>query len=250
MSSIVSSTWSFVKRHKGKFVILGAGIGGFIYLNRFLSSVERNWDKSASKDFVSEVRKKDTHYENSIRTCNQTCATLSLKILDNLDALLNSDEILQHLQSQPTNVTLWNDLKVVIFTRAAAEVYSICLFVCYLRVQLLVIAGYIYVGSSNSDSVNTSLNHKIQLQYLSLLHTFYEKGISEIVSPVKEAVIKSLTNIKLKDQLTAKDLQKVFDEVSQCTFYLSIVLCFSSASFSFIHTDDHLYCVCRVARDL
>ena len=119
-------------------------------------------------------------------------------------------------------MALWNDLKVVIFTRAAAEVYSICLFVCYLRVQLLVIAGYIYVGSSNSDSVNTSLNHKMQLQYLSLLQTFYEKGISDIVTPVKAAVKSTLSNINLKDQLTAKDLQKVFYEVSR----LAVVLLF------------------------
>lgn len=220
--SIVSSTWSFVKRHKGKFIILGAGIGGYVYLNRFLSSVERNWDKSASKDFVSEVRKKDTHYENSIRTCNQTCVTLSNKILENLDKLLDSNIILDELNNHPTNMTLWNELKIVLFTRAASEVYSICLFVCYLRVQLLVIAGYIYVGSCNSDSVNTALNHKIQVQYLSLLNTFYEQGIGDIVAPVKAAVKSALNNIKFQDQLTAKDLQKVFDEVSHCTFTCSL----------------------------
>ena len=209
--ALVSSTWSFVKRHKGKFMIFSAGVGGLIYLNKVLSSVERNWEKSSSKDFVSEIRKKDTHYENSIRTCNQTCLTLSSKILDNLDVLLDSETILQQLHSSPVSIKLWDELKIIIFSRAASEVYSICLFVCYLRVQLLVIAGYIYVGSS----LGTSLNHKIQLRYLSLLHSFYDEGMSKIVEPVKCAVKSILSDTKLDESLSAEDLQKIFDQIKE-----------------------------------
>jgi len=230
MSGPLSSTWSFVKRHKGKLFLLTAGVGGFVYLNKFLSSVERNWEKSASKDFVAEVRKKETHFENSIRTCNSTCTILAPKIVDILDKLLDCEVILAQLKSRPKDLELWKELSILIFTRAAVEVYSLCLFVCYLRVQLLVIAGYIYVDSchresagiaptlatpptSSNGSSGISCNQNIQLKYLSLLNAFYDEGLKQLVTPVREVVTAALSDISLKDKLTTTDLKSIFDKI-------------------------------------
>ena len=243
--SVISSTWGFVKRHKGKLVLLGAGVGGYIYLNRLLSSVEKNWEKSASKDFVAEVRKKETHFENSVSTANVTCTNLAPNILQVLDEVLvgRDQEIMKGIKecrssSGKDDLEKWKDLIVVIFTRAVSEVYSICLFVCYLRVQLLVIAGYIYVDSVKRDlngvSTPSAMNQAIQIKYLSLLNTFYIDGIKEIIKPVEIAVRgvidemnQELTNrTKQKDQssiknhfklvkekFTCKDLENIFEKV-------------------------------------
>ena len=213
--SFVSSAWSFTKRHKGKMVLLGGAIGGIVYLNRFLSSVERNWETSASKDFVADVRRKDTHFENSMRTCNSTCSNLVPKIMEVLDELLDAQPVLDQLNqlkdlksSPEKQIELWNELSVILFTRAASEVYCMCFFVCYLRVQLLVIAGYIYADSCQESS--SSINHNIQLKYVSLLNAFYDEGIREILQPVKQAVGVALKNQSLKKPLTTADLQDIF----------------------------------------
>lgn len=235
MSGVVSSTWGFVKRHKGKFLLLGAGVGGYIYLNKILTRFDKNWEKSASKDFVAEVRKKEAHFENTIRTCNSTCASMAPKIIDILDQLLDATPFLEDLKKNPKDTGLWKDLSIVILTRAVSEVYCLSLFVCYLRVQLLVIAGYLYVDSSTSSSTSSllngsafgsassssslpAINQSIQMKYLSLLHAFYDEGIKEIVATVRTAVTETLNDsdkpINLTDKFSNKRLKSLFDEVS------------------------------------
>lgn len=201
-------------------VLLGGAIGGVVYLNRILSTVERNWETSASKDFITDVRRKDTHFENSMRTCNSTCSNLVPKIMEILDELLDAQPILDQLNqlkdsktSPEKQIKLWKELSVVIFTRAASEVYCMCFFVCYLRVQLLVIAGYIYADSCRQES-SCSINHNIQLKYVSLLNAFYDDGIRQILLPVKEAVRLALKNQSLKKPLMTADLQDIFDQVT------------------------------------
>lgn len=187
-----------------------------VYLNRVLSSVERNWERSASKDFVADVRRKDTHFENSMRTCNNTCTNLVPKISEILDDLLDAQPLVDQLNllksSPEKQIELWKELSVLIFTRAVSEVYCMCFFVCYLRVQLLVIAGYIYADSCHESS--SSINHNIQLKYVSLLNAFYEDGIREILQPVREAVRVALKNQSLKKALTTADIQDIFDQVN------------------------------------
>ena len=216
--SLVSSAWNFAKRHKGKLLLTGGAVGGLVYLNRFLSSVERNWETSASKDFVADVRRKDTHFENSMRTCNATCTNLVPKIMEILDELLDAQPLLDQLNQLKESkggaekqIEVWKELSVAIFSRAASEVYCMCFFVCYLRVQLLVIAGYIYADSCLESG--SSINHSIQLKYVSLLNSFYEEGIREILEPVREAVRLALKSLSLKKPVAAADLQDIFKQV-------------------------------------
>lgn len=201
--------------------MVGGAIGGMVYLNRVLSSVERNWEKSASKDFVADVRRKDTHFENTMRTCNAMCSDLVPKIFADLDIQLDAQPILDQLtlvKSNPgSQIDTWKELSVLIFTRAVSEIYCICFFVCYLRVQLLVIAGYIYADSCQESGSNINLN--IQHKYMSMLNTFYVDGISEIVQLVREAVGAVIKDQSLKKGLTTFDVKDIFDQVS------TIIIC-------------------------
>ncbi|KAI1278464.1 Peroxisomal biogenesis factor 3 [Halotydeus destructor] len=215
--SFISGTWNFVKRHKGKFLLLGGAVGGVVYLNKVLNQVERDWAKSTSKDFVAEVRKKETHFENTIHTCNATCNNLSPKIVDILNELLDSEVILDKIKSDPVNKELWQKLVRTLFTRIISEVYCLSLLVCYLRVQLSVIAGYIYIDSLQTSSNGTSsvVNQSIQMKYLSLLNAFYQKGIQEIIEPVQEAVDNAVGNLSLTTKLSLSDLKGLVFKVKQ-----------------------------------
>lgn len=155
------------------------------------------------------------------------------KIIDILDQLLDATPILEALKKNPKDTDLWKDLSIVILTRAVSEVYCLSLFVCYLRVQLLVIAGYLYVDSCTSSSTSLlngsafgsasssslpAINQSIQMKYLSLLHAFYDEGIKEIVATVRTAVTETLNDsdkpINLTDKFSNKRLKSLFDEVS------------------------------------
>ncbi|XP_054168800.1 peroxisomal biogenesis factor 3-like [Oppia nitens] len=245
MSSLLKTTWDFFKRHRNKALLGTATAAGVYALNRYLHSVADEWQQSSSRDFVSEVKKKEIHFENTIDTCNQTSMSLSVKIVDILDQTLDAEPILEqiklaaagaatsdHHNSSNSNgsnnkIELWNRLKIQIFTRVIAEVYCVTLFVTYLRVQLSVLAGYIYMDSSSgqlntgSGSANATnlmqqmqtTSSNVQNKYLSLLHTFYSTGIQQIIEPIMAAVEDSLKDISLKDQIVMNDLKIVFDKV-------------------------------------
>lgn len=243
MSSFLSSSWNFLKRHRNKaFVCVGA-VGGLYALNRYLHSVANEWQNSSSRDFVSEVKKKEIHFENTIETANQTSMSLSVKIIEILDKSLDADSILAEIKADSNQkltehkIQLWNKLKVRIFARVVSEVYCIVLFVAYLRVQLSILAGYIYVDNcahnpsdlmSHIQTTSTSVQNK----YLNILHNFYSEGIQQIIEPIMSAVDDALQDINLKEQMVLHDLKSVFDKVSPYSYSRShfspLSLCRSS----------------------
>ncbi|CAG2169055.1 unnamed protein product [Oppiella nova] len=224
MSSILKSGWNFVKRHRNKALIGVGAVGAAYALNRYLQSVANEWQTSSSRDFVSEVKKKEIHFENTIETCNQTSMSLSVKIVDILDQSLDADPILELIRADTdhkltdTKIQLWNKLKVRIFTRVISEVYCVVLFVTYLRVQLSVLAGYIYVDNCRQNPADLmsqmqASSSAVQNKYLSLLHNFYTEGIQQIIEPIMEAVDDALQEISLKDQIVLQDLKNIFEKV-------------------------------------
>lgn len=198
-------------------------MAGFVWLNRYLSEFEKEWQKSPSKDFVAEVTKKQAHFEYTLQTCDATCTSLAPKMIGVLDSTLDTESLLQRIKEDSKNLDLWDQMKIRIFTRVISEVYSLCLFVCYLRVQLSVIAGYIYVNSKeNISSFSTSpsnstlvINPTIQTKYISLVKNFYKDGINEIIEPVQQAVEQAFETLKLEalSSVNLEDLKKLFDLV-------------------------------------
>ncbi|RWS27376.1 peroxisomal biogenesis factor 3-like protein [Leptotrombidium deliense] len=227
--SFLSSTWQFVKRHKGKIFVIGGAVGGYLMLNRYLSEIERKWEKSASKDFVSEVRKKETHFESTLQTCNSTVRSLTPKIIEILDELLDSEAMLKRIESETDikkKISMWEELRVNILCRLISEVYCLCLFVCYLRTQLTVISGYMYVDSCRNGS-NSLINQSIQMKYMSLLTMFYQQGIKAIVAPVEEAVRVAVNDISLKEKINISKINSLFEKIK------------AIMSFSFSSPDSH-----------
>lgn len=224
MSSLLSSSWNFLKRHRNKTLVCVGAVGGLYALNRYLQSVSNEWQNSSSRDFVSEVKKKEIHFENTIETANQTSMSLSVKIIEILDKTLDADNILEQIKADSDSklnehkVLLWNKLKVRIFSRVVSEVYCIVLFVAYLRVQLSILAGYIYVDNCGQNQTNLmnqmqTTSSSVQNKYLNLLHNFYSDGIQQIIEPIMSAVDDALQDISLKDQIVLQDLKNVFDKV-------------------------------------
>ena len=210
-------------------------VGGIYALNRYLHSVANEWQNSSSRDFVSEVKKKEIHFENTIETANETSMSLSVKIIEILDRSLDAEPILEEIKSDSNQkltehkIQLWNKLKVRIFTRVVSEVYCIVLFVAYLRVQLSILAGYIYVDNSalNPSNLMSQIqitSTSVQNKYLNLLHNFYSEGIQQIIEPIMSAVDDALQDINLKDQIVLHDLKTVFDKVRYLLCFDNVLL--------------------------
>ncbi|XP_015792227.1 peroxisomal biogenesis factor 3 [Tetranychus urticae] len=222
--SFISSGWQWIKRHKGKLLVVSGVVGGYVVLNKYLSAVERNWENSSVKDFVSEVRKKETHFENTIQTCNTTVYNLTPRVLSVLDNLLNSETILDKLKSsasQEEKLLLWEELKIRIITRITSEIYALTLFVCFSRIQLSLIAGYLYVDCCKNGTTPGLINKDIQMYYLSLLETFFNQGILKLIQPIQEAVIQAVGSISLKEKIVLQNLTEIFDKIkANMNFFL------------------------------
>ncbi|GCB82888.1 hypothetical protein scyTo_0023500, partial [Scyliorhinus torazame] len=62
---------------------------------------------------------------------------------------LNSESLTGLLKNRPTNkLEIWEDLRIISFSRSIVAVYSTCMLVVLLRVQLNIIGGYIYLDNA------------------------------------------------------------------------------------------------------
>ena len=144
-----------------------------------------------------------------------------------LDEILNVQMLLDEIRNakdKESKMESWEKLKIRLFTRIIAEIYALGLFVSYLRVQLSVIAGYVYLDSCKNGSLKANINQNIQKQYLSLLNTFYQEGIAEIIDPVQEAVETAIGDLSLKEKIALKDVKSIFEKVKNVTINTHVFL--------------------------
>uniref|UniRef100_A0A1A8GLI4 Peroxisomal biogenesis factor 3 n=1 Tax=Nothobranchius korthausae TaxID=1143690 RepID=A0A1A8GLI4_9TELE len=112
--------------------------------------------------------------------------------------------------SRPANkLEIWEDLKIISFTRTIVAVYSTCMLVVLLRVQLNIVGGYLYLDNSVGKSVTNPLAPAdVQQQYLSSIQHLLGDGLTELITVVKRAVQRSLGSVSLKQSLSLLDLEQ------------------------------------------
>uniref|UniRef100_A0A1A8I2U3 Peroxisomal biogenesis factor 3 n=1 Tax=Nothobranchius kuhntae TaxID=321403 RepID=A0A1A8I2U3_NOTKU len=112
--------------------------------------------------------------------------------------------------SRPANkLEIWEDLKIISFTRTIVAIYSTCMLVVLLRVQLNIIGGYLYLDNSVGKSVTNPLAPAdVQQQYLSSIQHLLGDGLTELITVVKRAVQRSLGSVSLKQSLSLLELEQ------------------------------------------
>ncbi|KAK9710027.1 Peroxin-3 [Popillia japonica] len=201
--SVFSKLRDFLYRHRNKFLISGIIITGTILLNKYAQQRLREWQEREAKEILERTRK-EQHYESIERTCNETILNISIALKEAVAKYVNTEDIVAELRTNPENkVDLWNDLKVLVFTRAGCLIYLQVMLVIILRIQLTIVGGYLFKDSS-------SISTELQKKYLSLCNTLLEAGATRLQIIVKREFTKLLTPIKLGKQLKLKDLDSIF----------------------------------------
>uniref|UniRef100_A0A7N6BZV4 Peroxisomal biogenesis factor 3 n=1 Tax=Anabas testudineus TaxID=64144 RepID=A0A7N6BZV4_ANATE len=123
---------------------------------------------------------------------------------------LNSESLTTLLKTKPANkLEIWEDLKIISFTRTIVAVYSTCMLVVLLRVQLNIIGGYLYLDNSIGKNGTTALAPPdVQQQYLSSIQHLLGDGLTELMTVVKKAVQNSLGGVSLKQSLSLLELEQ------------------------------------------
>ncbi|XP_054474459.1 peroxisomal biogenesis factor 3 [Anoplopoma fimbria] len=204
-----SSVWSFIKRHKRKFIATGAVVGGVYFLGKYAQKKIGEFQEKEASEYISQARRQ-FHFESNQRTCNMTVLSMLPPLKEAIVNQLNSESLTALLKARPANkLEIWEDLKIVSFTRTIVAVYSTCMLVVLLRVQLNIIGGYLYLDNSVGKNTTSPLAPPdVQQQYLSSIQHLLGDGLTELMTVVKKAVQNSLGGVSLKQSLSLLELEQ------------------------------------------
>lgn len=203
-----STVRNFLHRHRRKFFVTGAVFGSLYLLMSYAQKKLREWQEKEAKKFFEMTRKKQ-HFESTERTCNQTILSLSKIVSESILGILNTEEIVQKLKDNPENkLLLWEQMKVMIFTRICVLAYALSILQVTLRVQLNIVGGYLYRDSV--DEQGPQISSELQAKYLSLCHHFVGQGVEDLVKQIEKAVKRVVEPISLKKKITLQEVEQMF----------------------------------------
>ncbi|PIK40339.1 putative peroxisomal biogenesis factor 3 isoform X2 [Apostichopus japonicus] len=97
------------------------------------------------------------------------------------------------------------------FTRTLVTVYSTTMLAAFLRVQLNVLGGYMYIDSciddNNQKSFSLQAAPDVQQEYLSQVQYLLLDGITDLTKTVTEAVENVLGKLSLQDSMKLQDME-------------------------------------------
>ncbi|XP_030054354.1 peroxisomal biogenesis factor 3 isoform X2 [Microcaecilia unicolor] len=211
------SAWNFLKRHRRKLLFLGAAAGGVYLLGKYAQKKIIEIQEREAAEYIAQARRQ-YHFESNQRTCNMTVLSMLPALRDALMQQLSSESLTGLLKSRPSNkLEIWEDLKIISFTRSIAAVYSTCMLVVLLRVQLNIIGGYIYLDNAavGKNGLTILAPPEVQQQYLSSIQHLLGDGLTELITVVKRAVQKILGSVSLKHALSLLELEQTLKEVQK-----------------------------------
>ena len=191
-----ASIRDFFRRHRRKFVITGAVVGGAYLLGRYARWSCAEWQRQQELEYLAQARKQH-HFESNQRTCTITLFSLLPSLRHTLLEKLNTEAITAQLrQKSDSKLQLWEELKILSFTRTVTAIYSSCLLFVFLRVQLNILGGYMYLDSlvaSDHEGTCNGLNGtrkmrasgELQKRYLALVKYLLEDGLMKLIKTVQ-----------------------------------------------------------------
>ncbi|XP_076310313.1 peroxisomal biogenesis factor 3 isoform X2 [Tachypleus tridentatus] len=214
---MLKKVFHFIRRHQKKILIGGGVMVGVFWLNKYLHSKLIDFELKQTTEYVEQL-KKQQHFEGTIQTCDSSTISLVPKVWEHLLMLLDFDQVLEMLKLKSGNkLQLWEELKINLVSYAVCEVYATSLFVMFMRVQLSIIGGYMYVDTQLQKSKNgiklPLATAEVQQKYLACIQHFLDIGVKQLVRVVKEAVKKEFDSVSLKDNLFLKDFHSLIENV-------------------------------------
>ncbi|XP_027203022.2 peroxisomal biogenesis factor 3 [Dermatophagoides pteronyssinus] len=223
----MQSTWNFIKNNKKTIFFTTSAIVGFIGLRKYFSNFEQQWQNSQSRNFVSEVRKKGTYFDDALNIGTNMANKQFGLLIKRLKEMFNIVKLLEQIKEAQSNnlspseqLKYYEELKIEIFTYIIAEIYSIAFLITYLRVQLSMISGVMYHENQINQSTTVMSGGNLlkdttsrYYMFIGLMKNFHQNGIEHLVDNVRILVKKSFKNLKITNNVTLKDLLKNFNEI-------------------------------------
>jgi len=179
----------FAQRHQRKFLFAGVMVGGGILLKKYAEQKLLNWQEKEVNQLLERSRKQQ-HFESTEKTCNVTIGSVIPQVQTTLSKALDSDSITLLLKNKaPNKKDLWEQLKIISFSRIISYIYSHTMLVILLRTQVNILGAYLYVANQNPSNPELELNPELQNQFLSASNYSLSTGMEQFCSVTIRTVI-------------------------------------------------------------
>ncbi|KAG9143874.1 hypothetical protein Leryth_011512 [Lithospermum erythrorhizon] len=156
--------WDFWRRHKRKvYVTLGVFGSGYVlyklhhWHRRRLSDLETEVAHEREHDELIRAQMQE-HFQNIQKIADSTTLPhvmeyLSSRVEDELDITPIMEKLMRG-KDQPNSLTavekleLWNQMKILSFTRMALSLWSMTLLSLYIRVQVNILGRHLYIDTA------------------------------------------------------------------------------------------------------
>ncbi|EOA38868.1 hypothetical protein CARUB_v10011233mg [Capsella rubella] len=217
----------FWRKHRRK-VLVTAGCLGSGYLlyklynshTRRLADLERELAYERENDELIKNQMK-AHFENiqlivDSTTLPHTLQYLSVRISEEIDV----SDVMERLNkgkgllSPPEKLQLWDELKILSFTRMVLSLWSVTMLSLYIRVQVNILGRHLYVdtaralGRSHVLEELDLIDRNDEQKFLSSADFLVTNAMPSLISDMQDAAREVLKGKQLKDVITTRVLQE------------------------------------------
>ena len=207
----------FLGRHRRKFVVTGVLVGGTYIVLKYAQKKLIEMQERQAREFMEKTRRMQ-HFESTEKTCNQVIIGMGAEMIQAILKECSTDQLLEQLRENPTNkLELWEEMKIVSFTRLTTFIYASSMLVVALRIQLNLLGGYLYCDTvtglyqEQKDAKQPKINDDLKQKYLSFIRYFIQDGgLSELVRLIRSKVISVVKQLSLTKRLSLADMEQLF----------------------------------------
>ncbi|XP_053954104.1 peroxisomal biogenesis factor 3 [Anastrepha ludens] len=198
----------FFRSHRRKFIVTGVVIGGTFIAIKYAQRKLIEFQERQAREFFEKTRRLQ-HFESTERTCNKVIIGMGAELYAAIIRECSTDVLLEKLRQNPPNkLELWEEMKIVAFTRLTTFIYASSMLVIALRVQLNLLGGYLYRDITTEKK---QISEGLKEHYLSLIrHFIHEGGLSELVRVIRSKVLIIMKPLELTKRFCLADIEQLF----------------------------------------
>ena len=181
----MSSVVNWVKRNRRKLAVGGVVVGGLYLVGKVAETQYLKYREEENRKLLEKLRK-DNQFSSTEHTCVATLSSLFPVLRHVIESNLDTETITTLLRenrnmSTEEKMTHWTQLKVISVSRCLVLVIGGVYLSVMLRVQLNILAGYLYQqqqqqSNHNNNIKNGSLSKDVQENFVSICHNFVSSG--------------------------------------------------------------------------
>ncbi|KAG2315857.1 hypothetical protein Bca52824_018979 [Brassica carinata] len=218
---------SFWRKHRKKILVtttcLGSGYLLYKLYNartRNLADLERELANERHNDEIIKTQMK-AHFDNiqmiaDITTLPHALRRLSSRIAEEIDV----SGVMETLSKgkgtlvPSEKLQLWNELKILSFTRMVLSLWSVTMLSLYIRVQVNILGRHLYIDTARGLTSSHLLeeldliDREDEKKFLTSADYLATNGMLSLISDMKSAVKEVLKGKQLKDVLTKRTLEE------------------------------------------